>query len=185
MAKKSQTTGRDELLETLQTRFEKNVHRHQGVAWEKVLPRLEASPRALKALAEMEASGGEPDVIGHDQAKGQYIFCDCAAETPGGRRSLCYDREALNARKEHKPAGSAVQAAAAMGIALLTEEQYHELQALEEFDTKTSSWLATPDDIRALGGALFGDRRYGRTFVYHNGAQSYYAARGFRGLLRV
>ena len=186
MAKKSKnSTAPDHVLESLKKRFEKNMHRHKGIAWEKVLARIEASRHALKALGAMEASGGEPDVIAYDKGSDQYIFCDCAAETPAGRRSLCYDREALNARKEHKPAGSAVQATAAMGIELLTEEQYHELQALEEFDTKTSSWLATPDDIRALGGALFGDRRYGRTFVYHNGAQSYYAARGFRGLLRV
>jgi hypothetical protein len=176
---------REQLLQSLKTRFAKNLSRHKGVAWEQVLARLEKNPGALKSLGEMEASGGEPDVIGQDKAKGQYIFCDCSAESPAGRRSLCYDREALDSRKENKPAGSAVERAAAMGIQLLTEEQYRELQQLGEFDTKTSTWIATPRDVRSLGGALFCDRRYGRVFVYHNGAQSYYAARGFRGLLRV
>jgi len=176
---------RDQLLGTLKGRFEKNMHRHRRVAWEHVLARLEGSPKALKSLGEMEASGGEPDVIGQDKATGQYIFCDCSSESPLGRRSLCYDREALNLRKEHKPEGSAVEMAVAMGIELLTEEQYRELQLLDEFDTKTSSWIVTPQDVRSRGGALFCDRRYGRIFVYHNGAQSYYAARGFRGLLRI
>lgn len=150
-----------------------------------VLDRLESIPAALKVLAEMEASGGEPDVIGQDTATGQFIFCDCSPESPAGRRSLCFDDEALNARKENKPRGSAAGLAEAMGVELLSEEQYRALQQLGEFDTKTSSWVATPEDIRSLGGALFCDRRYGKVFVYHNGAQSYYAARGFRGLLRV
>ncbi|HBL30438.1 MAG TPA: DUF4256 domain-containing protein [Acidobacteria bacterium] len=176
----------EQLFRTLKSRFEKNLHRHRELAWEQVLTRLqEAGPAALKSLREMEASGGEPDVIGYDQAAGTYIFCDCSPESPAGRRSLCYDGEALRARKENKPEGSAVEAAAAMGIELLTEQQYRELQKLGEFDTKTSSWVVTPEDIRSLGGALFCDRRYGNVFVYHNGAQSYYAARGFRGLLRV
>lgn len=175
---------REELLQALKTRFENNMHRHRGVAWPDVLTRLESNPDALESLHEMEATGGEPDVIGQDK-DGQYTFCDCSAESPSSRRSLCYDREALESRKENKPEGSAVEMAAAMGIALLTEEQYRELQSLGEFDTKTSSWVQTPLDVRALGGALFCDRRYGKVFVYHNGAQSYYAARGFRGLLRV
>ena len=161
------------------------MHRHDGVVWEKVLARLEESRTALRSLDEMETSGGEPDVIGYDGAADQYLVCDCSPESPTGRRSLCYDREALHSRKENKPEGSAVETAAAMGIELLNEEQYRELQRLGEFDTKTSSWIATPRDIRSLGGALFCDRRYGKVFVYHNGAQSYYAARGFRGLLRV
>jgi Protein of unknown function (DUF4256) len=176
---------RDQLLRLLKSRFEAHVHRHPGLAWEPIQARLEASPAALKSLRDMEASGGEPDVIGHDEAMGQYLFCDCCAESPPGRRSLCYDNQALDSRKENKPLGSAAEAAAAMGISLLTEQQYRELQKLGEFDTKTSSWVATPDGVRALGGALFCDRRYGQVFVYHNGAQSYYAARGFRGLLRV
>lgn len=175
----------EQLLRSLKSRFAKNVHRHKGVAWEQVLARLEGSPVVLKSLGGMEASGGEPDVIGQDKATGRYIFCDCSPESPRGRRSLCYDREALKSRKEHKPEGSAVERAVAMGIELLTEEQYRELQRLDEFDTKTSSWIATPEDVRSLGGALFCDRRYRRIFVYHNGAQSYYAVRGFRGLLRV
>ncbi|RSZ29879.1 DUF4256 domain-containing protein [Variovorax beijingensis] len=176
---------REVLLEALQARFENNMHRHKAIAWADVQARLEAHPGALKSLHEMEATGGEPDVIGQDKKTGGLTFCDCSAETPDGRRSLCYDREALDARKEHKPQSSAVEVAAAMGIELLTEEQYRELQTLGEFDLKTSSWIATPPDLRALGGALFGDRRYGRVFVYHNGAQSYYTARGFRGALRV
>jgi hypothetical protein len=176
---------RDELLRSLKGRFEKHPKRHKGLAWAKVLAKIEASPAALKSLHAMESSGGEPGVIGYDEATGQYIFCDCSAESPSGRRSLCYDGEALNSRKENKPEGSAVQAAAAMGIELLSEDQYRRLQELGEFDTKTSSWIATPQDVRALGGSLFCDRRYGKVFVYHNGAQSYYAARGFRGLLRV
>ncbi|MBS0202425.1 MAG: DUF4256 domain-containing protein [Planctomycetes bacterium] len=176
---------RNVLFQSLKSRFEKNQNRHKGHAWEKVQAKLERSPAALKSLAEMEASGGEPDVIGYDKASDQYVFCDCSAESPSGRRSLCFDRDALNSRKENKPEGSAVEAAAAMGIELLTEEQYRELQRLGEFDLKTSSWVATPEDVRSLGGALFCDRRYGKVFVYHNGAQSYYAARGFRGVVRV
>lgn len=179
------TQQRDELLRSLQGRFEQHMERHTGVAWTKVLAKLEANPAALAPLGAMERSGGEPDVIGQDKATGQVIFCDCSPESPDGRRSLCYDREALDARKENKPPGSAVETAGAMGIELLTEEQYRALQQLGEFDSKTSSWIATPEDIRARGGALFCDRRYGKVFVYHNGAQSYYAARGFRGLLRV
>ena len=173
------------LLESLRDRFAKNMQRHRGHAWEPVVTRLQSSPAALKSLLAMESSGGEPDLIDHDKASGQYIFCDCSAESPVGRRSLCYDQDALDSRKENKPAGSAVEAATAMGIELLDEEHYRTLQQLGEFDLKTSSWVATPMDVRALGGALFCDRRYGRVFVYHNGAQSYYAARGFRGLLRV
>lgn len=176
---------REQLLAALQARFEKHMHRHRGIAWPQVLARLEGNSPALEALHQMEASGGEPDLIGQEQPTGRYIFCDCSPETPSGRRSLCYDEAALKARKEHKPAGSAAGMAAAMGIELLTEEQYRALQQLEEFDTKTSSWLLTPDDMRSRGGALFGDRRFGRVFVYHNGAQSYYGGRGFRGLLRV
>ena len=176
---------RDELLQRLQARFAHHPLRHKGLAWEQVAARLNGNAAALEALARMEASGGEPDVIGRDEASGQYLFCDCSAESPAGRRSLCYDRAAWDARKEAKPQGSAAEAAAEMGIELLDEVHYRALQALGEFDLKTSSWLATPEDVRALGGALFGDRRYGRVFLYHNGAQSYYAARGFRGLLRV
>jgi len=173
------------LMPLLQRRFEKHARRHPDLAWGDVARRLEREPTALAALQRMEETGGEPDVIARDAATGQIVFCDCAAESPAGRRSLCYDQEALDARKEHKPQGSAVEMAAAMGIALLTEAEYRELQALGEFDTKTSSWVATPADVRALGGALFCDRRYGKVFTYHNGAQSYYAGRGFRGLLRV
>lgn len=176
---------RKALLETLQTRFEQHKNRHKGLEWEKVQAKLEGNAKKLSSLHEMEATGGEPDVIGYDKKSGEYIFVDCSAESPKGRRSVCYDRQALDARKEHKPKTSAVEMAAAMGIELLTEEQYRELQTLGEFDTKTSSWVQTPPDIRALGGALFCDRRYGKVFVYHNGAQSYYAARGFRGSLRV
>lgn len=179
------TNTRDELLELLTKRFENNMSRHKGISWEKVLERVQRHPTALASLGRMETSGGEPDVIGHDKATGAYVFCDCSSESPLGRRSLCYDREALHSRKEHKPQGSAVEMAADMGIELLTEEQYRELQRLGEFDAKTSSWIATPKDVRSLGGALFCDRRYGRVFVYHNGAQSYYAARGFRGHLHV
>ena len=175
---------RDRLIATLKTRFEKHASRHRGITWDAVQARLERNPDALESLQKMEASGGEPDVIGKD-AKGQITFCDCAAESPSGRRSLCYDRAALEARKEAKPAGSAVDMAAELGIDLLTEEQYRELQELGEFDTKTSSWVLTPADVRALGGSLFCDRRYGKVFLYHNGAQSYYAARGFRGRLVV
>jgi len=176
---------RDDLLQTLKARFDKNPHRHKGIAWDKVQAKIEDDAKSLRALAEMEASGGEPDVIGYDTAAGQYVFCDCSAESPVGRRSLCYDQRALNARKENKPKSSAIEEAAALGIVLLTEVQYRDLQQVGEFDLKTSSWVATPDDVRALGGALFCDRRYGKVFVYHNGAESYYAARGFRGLLRV
>ena len=178
-------TRDDALLDTLKARFEKNPHRHEGIAWSEVAARLEGSPAALTALAAMEATGGEPDVIGRDAKSGRLTFCDCSAESPAGRRSLCYDREALDARKEAKPKGSAVEAASAMGIDLLSEEEYRELQKLGEFDIKTSSWIQTPRAIRVLGGALFCDRRYDTVFVYHNGAQSYYAARGFRGTLRV
>ena len=175
---------REELLQALKARFEKNMPRHKGIAWEKIRAALEGNPEALRSLRAMEVTGGEPDVIGWDREAG-YTFCDCSAESPAGRRSVCYDSEALESRKENKPAGSAVEMAAAMGIDLLTEELYRELQKLGEFDTKTSSWVGTPSDVRALGGALFCDRRYGKVFVYHNGAQSYYAARGFRGTLRV
>ena len=174
---------RQQLVATLAARFEKHTHRHKGVTWTRVLAALDANPAALDALAQMERTGGEPDVIGREGAS--FLFCDCAPESPAGRRSLCYDRAALDARKEHKPKGSAVEAAAAMGVELLTEEQYRALQELGEFDRKTSSWIATPADVRALGGALFCDRRFGRVFTYHNGAESYYAARGFRGLLRA
>lgn len=176
---------RDKLLQTLRARFEQNMQRHKGLAWAKVQAQLEGNMDALKSLREMEQTGGEPDVIGLDERRGQFTFCDCCAESPSGRRSVCYDQEALESRKENKPRNSAVEMAAAMGIDLLTEEQYRELQRLGEFDLKTSSWIATPSDVRALGGALFCDRRFGRVFVYHNGAQSYYAARGFRGSLRV
>lgn len=175
----------DELLEALKTRFEKNINRHKGLEWAKILPRLEAHTEALWSLSEMEKTGGEPDLVGHDKKTGEYIFYDCSAESPKGRRSLCYDREALDSRKENKPEGSAMDMAAAIGIELLTEEQYRGLQTLGKFDTKTSSWVKTPSDIRKLGGALFCDRRYDTVFTYHNGAESYYAARGFRGSLRV
>ena len=176
---------REELLQVLKARFDKNLHRHVGIAWAEVLSRLEGSRDALRSLREMEATGGEPDVIGQDKKTGHLTFCDCSPESPIGRRSACYDGEALESRKEHKPENSAVEIAAAMGVDLLTEEQYRELQKLGDFDTKTSSWVRTPPDVRALGGALFCDRRYGRVFLYHNGAQSYYAARGFRASLRV
>jgi hypothetical protein len=176
---------RDELFKTLKTRFEKNMSRHKGLDWAKVQARLEENTKILWSLSEMERSGGEPDVIGHDKKTGEYIFYDCSAESPKGRRSVCYDHEALQARKEHKPANSAVAMATDMGIELLTEEQYRELQQLGDFDLKTSSWVQTPADIRKLGGALFCDRRYNHVFVYHNGADSYYGARAFRGSLRV
>jgi hypothetical protein len=175
---------RDELINILKARFEKNMHRHSGIAWAGVEARLKRNLNALRSLRAMEATGGEPDVIGDDKSK-QITFCDCSAESPIGRKSLCYDRKALDSRKEHKPRGSAVEMATEMGIDLLTEQQYWQLQQLDEFDTKTSSWIETPPDVRALGGALFCDRRYGMVFVYHNGAESYYAARGFRGRLRV
>jgi hypothetical protein len=176
---------RDELLQALRARFEQNMHRHKGIAWNKVGAALEDNPAALKSLREMEATGGEPDVIAQDKGTGSYTFCDCSAESPVGRRSLCYDGAALKSRKENKPKGSAAEMAAKMGIEMLTEEQYRALQKQGEFDTKTSSWISTPADVRTLGGALFCDRRYGRVFVYHNGAESYYAARGFRGTLKL
>jgi hypothetical protein len=176
---------REQLLNTLEARFEKNMSRHQGLEWAKVQARLEANPEKLRSLDEMERTGGEPDVVAHDKKTGEYVFYDCSAESPKGRRSLCYDRAALESRKEHKPESSAVDRASAMGIELLSEDQYRELQKLGVFDTKTSSWVKTPPDIRKLGGAIFCDRRYGHVFVYHNGAESYYAARGFRGSLRV
>ena len=184
-AKKLSPEQRDELLTTLKARFEKNKNRHKGIEWAKVEERLKASPEKLWSLNEMERTGGEPDVVGHDKKTGEYIFYDCSAETPKGRRSVCFDREAHDARKEFKPENNAVDMAAAMGIELLTEEQTRDLQNLGEFDTKTSSWIQTPPDIRKLGGALYMDRRYDHVFVYHNGAQSYYAVRGFRGSLEV
>ncbi|HUO15485.1 MAG TPA: DUF4256 domain-containing protein [Verrucomicrobiae bacterium] len=174
-----------ELLRALQSRFQKNMNRHPGLEWEKVQARLEANPEKLWPLHEMERTGGEPDVVGHDANTGEYIFCDCAAESPKGRRSLCYDRAALDSRKEHKPKDSAIDLAARIGIELLTEEQYRALQKVGEFDTKTSSWVKTPSNVRKLGGALFCDRRFDTVFVYHNGAESYYAGRGFRGSLRA
>jgi uncharacterized protein DUF4256 len=176
---------REELLAALKARFEENVNRHKGFEWTKVLEKLQANPEKLWSLHEMERTGGEPDVVGHDKKTGEYVIYDCAAESPKGRRSVCYDREALEARKEHKPANNAVDMAASIGNELLTEEQYRELQELGNFDTKTSSWVKTPSDIRKLGGAIFCDRRYDHVFVYHNGAESYYAARGFRGSLRI
>lgn len=179
------TKEREKLLQVLKARFEQHKHRHAGIVWALVLTRLEARPDAWRSLQKMEATGGEPDVIGRDEASDGLIFCDCSPESPTGRRSTCYDRQALESRKEHKPANSAVDMAADMGIELLTEAQYRALQQLGEYDNKTSSWIRTPPAIRALGGALFCDRRYGQVFVYHNGAQSYYSARGFRGSLRV
>jgi hypothetical protein len=176
---------RKELLSELQDRFEENMDRHKGLEWANVRAKLEADTGKLWSLSEMERTGGEPDVVGFDKNTGEYIFYDCSAESPGGRRSICYDREALEARKAHKPENTALDMAAAMGIEILTEEQYRELQKLGNFDAKTSSWVKTPVDIRKLGGALFCDFRFGTVFVYHNGADSYYAARGFRGSLRV
>jgi len=176
---------RDELLAVLQARFEKHPGRHKGLDWAAVRARLDADAGKLWSLHEMESTGGEPDVVGHDKKTGEFVFADCSPESPKGRTSLCYDREGLESRKEHKPKDSAMDMAAAMGIELLTEEQYRDLQQLGEFDRKTSSWVRTPDDVRKLGGALFGDLRFGRVFIYHNGAQSYYGARGFRGSLRV
>ncbi len=173
------------LVETLKTRFEKNPTHHAGIEWNNLQARLEANPEKLWSLYEMERTGGEPDVVGFDKTTGEYTFYDCSIETPAGRRNLCYDHEALESRKTFKPQDSAMNMAAAMGVDLLTEEQYYELQALGQFDLKTSSWLKTPDGIRRLGGAIFGDRRYGRVFVYHNGAESYYGVRGFRGVLKV
>ncbi len=176
---------RQDLLSTWKARFEKNMNRHKGLAWAPVHAKLQANAAKLRSLGEMETTGGGPDVVGHDRQTGEYIFFDCSEESPKGRRSLCYDREALESRKEHKPESNAMDMAAAMGIELLTEEQYRDLQKLGSFDTKTSSWVRTPSDIRKLGGALFCDRRYGHVFVYHNGAESYYGGRGFRGSLRV
>ena len=192
MAKTKNTTGkklspdqRDELLKTLKTRFEKNMNRHKGMEWTKVQARLEANTEKLYSLNEMEITGGEPDVVGLDKTTGEYIFYDCSAESPKDRRSLCYDHEALEKRKEHKPEDSAINMAAEIGIEILTEEQYRELQKLGEFDLKTSSWIKTPAAIRKLGGAVFCDRRYNTVFLYHNGAESYYGARGFRGSLKI
>lgn len=176
---------REELLRTLKARFEKNMNRHKGLEWAKVQARLEARAEKLWSLQEMEKTGGEPDVVGHDKKTGEYLFFDCSPESPKGRTSVCYDREGLDSRKEHKPKNTAMDMAAGMGVELLTEEEYQGLQKLGNFDTKTSSWVKTPADMRNLGGALYGDRRYGRVFVGHNGAQSYYGARGFRGSLRV
>lgn len=176
---------REQLLKALQARFERNVNRHQRLVWTQLQKKLETSPDKLWSLQEMERTGGEPDAVGRDEKTGEYIFYDCSAESPSGRRSLCYDREALDSRKQNKPQGSALEMAAAMGIEVLTEEEYRALQKLGEFDTKTSSWVRTPPAVRKLGGALFCDRRFDTVFVYHNGAESYYAARGFRGSLRV
>lgn len=175
----------DDIMSVLRARFEANPARHRGIDWQEVVDRLKNHPQKLHSLIEMERTGGEPDVVGRDTKTGEVVFFDCAPESPKGRVSVCYDREGLESRKEHKPATNALDMAAAMGVALLTVEQYHELQALGEFDMKTSSWVATPADVRKLGGALFGDRRYGRVFIYHNGAQSYYGVRGFRASLRV
>ena len=183
--KKLSAEQRDELLKTLKTRFEKNMNRHKGLEWPKVQAKLEANAEKLWSLSEMEGTGGEPDVVGHDKKTGEYIFNDCSPESPKDRRSICYDRAALDARKEHKPKDSAMDMATAMGVEILTEDEYRELQKLGNFDTKTSSWIKTPPEIRKLGGALYCDRRYDHVFVYHNGADSYYAARGFRGALRV
>ena len=183
--KKLSPEQRDELLKTLKTRFEKNMNRHKGLEWAKVQAKLDAKPEKLWSLDDMEVTGGEPDVIGYDKKTDEYIFYDCSAESPKDRRSLCYDRKALDARKENKPKNNAIDMATDIGIEILTEEQYRELQKLGEFDTKTSSWVKTPDDIRELGGAVFCDRRYNTVFLYHNGAESYYAARGFRGSLKV
>lgn len=174
-----------ELLQTLKERFEKNMNRHQGIEWVKVQARLEVNAEKLWSIDDMEISGGEPDVVGYDEETGEYIFYDCSAESPKGRRSVCYDGEALESRKEHKPKNSALEMAAAMGVEILTEEQYRELQQYGKFDAKTSSWIKTPEAIRKLGGAIFADYRYGTVFVYHNGAESYYGARGFRASLRV
>jgi hypothetical protein len=176
---------REELLKTLKARFAKHANRHQGLEWDKVEARLEAASAKLWSLHEMEKTGGEPDVVAYDKKTGEYVFFDCSAESPTGRRSVCYDREGLESRKEHKPKTSAMEMAAEMGIEMLTEEEYRELQKLGEFDVKTSSWVQVPPEIRKLGGGLFGDCRYGRVFIYHNGAQSYYAGRAFRGSLRV
>jgi len=183
--KKLSSEQREELLRAVKARFEKNMNRHEGLEWTKVQAKLEANAEKLWSLNEMERTGGEPDVVGHDKKTGEYIFFDCSPETPKGRTSVCYDREGLESRKEHKPKTNAIDMATAMGVELLTEEQYLKLQKFGDFDTKTSSWVKTPPDIRKLGGALYCDRRYGRVFVGHNGAQSYYAARAFRGSLKV
>jgi hypothetical protein len=183
--KKLPPEGREALLDALKARFEQNMGRHPGLQWASVQAKLEADPQKLWSLDQMESTGGEPDVVGYDQNTGEYIFYDCSAESPKGRRSICYDREGQQSRKEHKPADNAIDMAAAMGIALLTEGQYRELQQLGKFDAKTSVWVETPAEIRKLGGALFCDRRYNHVFVYHNGAESYYSSRGFRGSLRV
>jgi hypothetical protein len=185
MKKQLSSKQREELLRALKARFEKNMNRHRGLEWAQVQAKLEASAEKLWSLHEMERTGGEPDVVGHDPETGEYVFYDCSAESPKGRTSVCYDREGLESRKEHRPEHNAVDMAAAMGIELLTEEQYRELQKLGKFDAKTSSWVKTPSDIRKLGGALFCDRRFGHVFVYHNGAQSYYSGRAFRGSIRV
>lgn len=185
MKKSLPSEHRDELLKTLKERFEKNMARHKGLKWDDVVIRLEVHPKKLLVLSEMERTGGEPDVVGFDKKTGEFIFYDCSPESPKGRRSLCYDRAAWDARKEHKPADTAVDMAAAIGIELLTEDEYRELQDLGELDLKTSSWVKTPAEVRKLGGAIFCDRRFGRVFTYHNGAESYYAARAFRGKLRV
>jgi len=183
--KELSSAQRQELLGALKARFERSMSRHAGLNWAKVQARLETNPEKLWSLSEMERTGGEPDVVGHDKKSGEYIFYDCSAQSPKGRANLCYDREALDSRKQFKPKNSALNLAAAMGIELLTEEQYYELQQLGEFDTKSSSWLKTPANVRNLGGAIFGDRRFGRVFIYHNGAESYYGGRGFRGWLKV
>ena len=185
MKKELSSKQREELLKTLKARFEKNMNRHKGLEWAKVQAKLEANNEKLWSLNEMERTGGEPDVVGFDKKKGEYIFYDCSAESPKGRRSLCYDGEALESRKEHKPKNNAIDMSSAMGIDLLAEQEYRELQKVGDFDTKTSSWVKTPSHIRRLGGAIFCDRRYDTVFMYHNGAESYYAARGFRGSLRV
>ncbi|MFA7418161.1 MAG: DUF4256 domain-containing protein [Melioribacteraceae bacterium] len=184
-AKEIKAKQREELLKILKERFEKNMNRHKDLVWSKVKTKLEADAEKLWSLSEMERTGGEPDVVGYDKKKGEYIFFDCSAESPKERRSVCYDRKALDSRKEFKPKDNAMDMAAAMGIEILTEEEYKELQKLGNFDLKTSSWIKTPDEIRKLGGAIFADRRYDHVFIYHNGAESYYAVRGFRGSLRV
>lgn len=183
--KKLTSKEQEELMGILKARFEKNMNRHKGVEWTRVEAKLQANPGKLWSINEMEATGGEPDVVSHDKKTGEYVFYDCSPESPNGRRSICYDHQALQSRKEHKPKNSAIEMAAGMGIELLTEDQYRELQQFGKFDTKTSSWIVTPANIRKLGGAIFADYRYGKIFIYHNGAESYYAARGFRGSLRV
>lgn len=185
MKKELSPEQHSDLLEVLRTRFEENMNRHKGLKWADVQKKLEANADKLWSLNEMEQTGGEPDVVGFDKATGEYLFFDCSEESPDGRRSVCYDREGLESRKAHKPDNTAIDMANEMGIELLTEEEYKDLQKLGDFDTKTSSWLKTPDDVRELGGAIFGDFRFGRVFIYHNGAQSYYGARGFRGILRI